>query len=61
MSTPTKRLTSKSVIRPSFKPNHNTIGIRSGKQMTKAEMYEMLRKAVENTSSPRRNRAGDMK
>lgn len=31
------------------RPNRNTIGIRSGKQMTKAEMYEDLRKAVENT------------
>ena len=34
-----------------FKPNRNTIAMRPYKhvEMTKAEMQEMLRKAVENT------------
>lgn len=40
-------------LKPSnkFKPNRNTIAVRPYKHrdMTKAEMYEDLRKAVENT------------
>lgn len=37
--------------RPGRKPNRNTVSPRpfNHKPMTRAEMYEMLRKAVENT------------
>lgn len=37
--------------RPGFKPNRNSVVLRPYKHvaMTKAEMYEDLRKAVENT------------
>lgn len=46
-----------------FQPNRNTIAMRpyNHKEMTKSEMYADLKKAVENTSSPRRSRTGDTK
>jgi len=35
---------------PPLRPNRNTIGVRpQGPAPTKSELYEMLRKAVENT------------
>lgn len=41
--------------------SRNTIAMRpyNHKEMTKSEMYADLKKAVENTSSPRRSRTGD--
>jgi hypothetical protein len=43
--------TAKQDIKSKYKPNRNSIAMRPHKHvdMTKAEMYEDLRKAVENT------------